>query len=109
MSKRLVAVLMLVLCGTAIADDADLDRVLRLGDSHWELYRPQACEEEISDFGFLNKGLRAPKPGFGLRFHSSQELTIDLRIDPITNHRDFVGPVYDMHIGATLLSFAVNF
>ena len=100
---------MLAFCGTAIADDADLDSVLRLGDSHWELYRPPACEEDISDLGFLNKGLRTSKPGFGLRFHSSRELTIDLRIDPMTDHRDFVGPVYDMHIGATLLSFVVSF
>ena len=100
---------MLAFCGTAIADDADLDRVLRLGDSHWELYRPEACEEGISDLGYLNKGLRAPKPGFGLRFHSSRDLTIDLRIDPMTDHRNLVGPVYDMHIGATLLSFAVSF
>ena len=109
MFKRLIAALMLVFCSTAIADEADLDRVLRLGDSHWELYRPQACEEEIFDLGYLNKGLRAPKPGLGLRFHSSHDLTIDLRIDPITDQRDFVGPVYDMHIGATLLSFAVRF
>lgn len=100
---------MLVFCGTAIADEADLDRVLNLGDTPWELFRPQACEDDISDPGYFNKGLRAAKPGFGLRFHSTRDFTIDLRIDPITDYRDLVGPVYDMHIGATFLSFAVSF
>jgi len=54
-------------------------------------------------------GLRAAKPGFGLRFRSTRALTIDLRFDPITDANDLVGPVYDSHIGAAMLTFAVEF
>ena len=85
------------------------DPVMKLGASHWELYRPAACGHELFDLDYAMQGLRADRPGFGLRFRFESALTIDLRIDPMTDSNDFVGPVYDRHIGATTLTFAVNF
>ncbi len=109
MSKRVLIGVLLTVCGAAAADDTALDRVLRLGDGHWELYRPLACEQKIYDLAYLADGLRSAKPGFGLRFRSTRSLTVDLRFDPINNRNDFIGPVYDSHIGATMLTFAVDF
>ena len=109
MSKHLLIGALLFIGGTAAADPAAIDRVLRLGDSQWEFYRPHACEQKIFDLGYLTDGLRAAKPGFGLRFRSAHALTIDLRFDPITDPDDLFGPVYDSHIGATMLTFAVEF
>lgn len=109
MYRRLLVGLSIAICGAAAADDTAIDRILRLGDSHWELYRPQACEQKIFDLGYLTDGLRSARPGFGLRYRPGRALTVDLRFDPITDHRDFVGPVYDSHIGATMVTFAVDF
>lgn len=117
MSKRaLLGMLLLASGATAAAeswhghgDDLAAYRAMQLGESHWELFRPQPCEQELYDLGYAMQGLRADKPGFGLRFRSRHSVTIDFRIDPITDHNDFVGPVYDRHIGATTLTFAVNF
>lgn len=109
MSKYVLIGLLLGVCGMAAADEPAIDRVLRLGDSHWELYRPHTCEQKIYDLGYLTDGLRAAKPGFGLRFRSMQSFTIDFRFDPIYDRNDFVGPVYDSHIGAAMLTFAVDF
>ena len=84
-------------------------RAMQLGESHWEVFRPQPCEQELFDLSYAMQGLRSDKPGFGLRFRSRRSVTIDFRIDPITDQNDIVGPVYDRHIGATTLTFAVNF
>jgi hypothetical protein len=91
------------------SDSETHDPTLDLGDSQWQIYRPKLCAQEIYDLGYLATGLRAAKPGFGLRFRSGAALTIELRFDPITDRQDFIGPIYDRHIGATTLSFAVNF
>ncbi len=109
MSRHVLIGVLLLIGGTAAADPAAIDRVLRLADSHWEIYRPDTCELRIFDLGYLTDGLRAAKPGFGLRFRSTRALTIDLRFDPITDPGDIFGPVYDSHIGATVLTFAVEF
>ncbi len=116
LKRTLLGILLLTGGATAAAEPwhgyletAASDPVLKLGASHWELYRPTARRQELYDLDYLMQGLRADKPGFGLRFRSTQKLKIDLRFDPITDSGDFVGPVYDRHIGATTLSFAVNF
>jgi hypothetical protein len=57
----------------------------------------------------MTNSLRAAKPGFGLRFRHAESLEINLRFDPINDRRDFIGPVYDAHIGATMVTLAVNF
>ncbi len=109
MSKRMLIGVLLTLSAAAAADETAIDRVLRLGDSHWELYRPAACKQRIYDLGYLTDGLRSVKPGLGLRFRPSHALTVDLRFDPITDRNDVVGPVYDSHLGAAMLTFAIDF
>ena len=117
MSRRVLIGFLLACCGaTAAAEPAHDDHanpalgpMLRLGDSNWQLYRPRPCEQQLFDLAYLTEGLRSTKPGIGLRFASAGPLTIDLRVDPISDRYDFIGPVYDMHIGATTLSFAFNF
>jgi hypothetical protein len=115
MFRRGLAAILLVLGGAGASaepwhDDYEAPRsTLTLGESQWELYRPETCEQELFDLGYLARGLRADKPGFGLRFRSTRTFTFDFRIDPMNDSNDFVGPVYDPHIGATILTFAVNF
>lgn len=109
MLKRALIGTVLVLCGGLAAADDEDNPVLRLGDSHWELFRPQACKTALYDLDYMTNSLRAARPGFGLRFRGTAMLEINLRFDPINDRRDFVGPVYDSHIGATVLTFAVNF
>ena len=116
LKRTLLGILLLSGGATAAAepwhehlDAPEQDPVMKLGESHWELYRPTACRQELFDLDFAMQGLRADKPGFGLRFRSTPMLTIDFRFDPITDSEDFVGPVYDRHIGAATLTFAVNF
>lgn len=117
MLKRMLLGILLLTSGANAAaeswhgysEDLIAYRVMQLGQGHWELYRPQPCEQELFDLGYAMQGLRTDNPGFGLRFRSMRSLVIDFRIDPISNRNDFVGPVYDHHIGATTLTFAVNF
>ena len=115
MSKRGLAAILLVLGGAGASAEPwhehyeTPDPTLTLGESQWELFRPETFEQEIFDLGYLAKGLRADKPGFGLRFRSTRTFSVDFRIDPMNDSNDFVGPVYDPHIGATVLTFAVNF
>jgi hypothetical protein len=117
MLKRAMLGILLVTSGATAAaeswyghgDDLAAYRAMQLGESHWELFRPAPCEQELFDIGYTMQGLRTDKPGFGLRFRSTRSLVIDFRIDPISDRNDFVGPIYDRHIGATTLTFAVNF
>ena len=115
MSKRGLAAILLVLSGAGASAEPWNDHyeapnpTLTLGGSQWELYRPETCEQEIFDLGYLAKGLRVDRPAFGLRFRSTRTFTFDIRIDPMNDSSDFIGPVYDPHIGATVLTFAVNF
>ena len=110
MSRRALIGILLACCfAPAAAEHWHGDPTLRLGDSNWELYRPRPCAQRLFDLGYVTYGLRAAKPGFGLRFRRTTSLEISLRFDPINDSGDFVGPVYDEHIGATTLTFAVNF
>ena len=105
----LIGILLACSFAPAAAEPLPGDPTLRLGDSNWKLYRPSPCKQELFDLGYVTRGLRTAKPGFGLRFQRKDALEISLRFDVINDHRDFVGPVYDEHIGATTLTFAVNF
>lgn len=115
MSKRALAGILLILSGAGASAEPwhnrfeAPDRTLTLGESQWELFRPESCEQEMFDLGYVMQGLRSEKPGFGLRFRSARTMTFDVRIDPITSRSDLIGPVYDPHIGAAVLTFAVNF
>lgn len=118
MSKRCawIALLLLLLGTTANAEspyhsshiDSE-DRVLPFGLSGWELFRPKHREPAIFDFDYLTDDLRSEHVGFGIRFHSSQLLTLDLQLDPLTHRSDLVGPVYDMSVGAALLTIGYSF
>lgn len=84
-------------------------RVVTLGDSGWEFFRPSCREMTPFDLTYLTNHLRSERAGFGLRFHSSTHLTLDLEVDPFTQQRNLIGPVYDFGIGATTLALRFRF
>ena len=116
MSKRMAGIALLVSLFTASAyaeppaDALYADaRVVRLGDSGWELFRPEDRAQTLFDLTYLTSDLRSERAGLGLRFRSSPQLAFDLRIDPFTQPRDMIGPVYDFDIGATVLALRIRF
>ena len=84
-------------------------RVVALGDSGWEFFRPSCRERTPFDLTYLTNHLRSERAGFGLRFHSSTHMTLELEIDPFTQQRNLIGPVYDLGIGATTLALRFRF
>lgn len=104
----LIGIMLVHCCGPAIADAEDTP-VLRLGDTLWELYRPKVCDQALFDLEYVTDGLRAGRPGLGLRYRRAESLELNLRFDLFSDYKDFVGPVYDPHIGATILSVAFHF
>jgi len=116
MSKRMAGIALLGSLFTASAyaetpaDALFADApVVRLGDSGWELFRPEERAQTLFDLTYLTSDLWSDRAGLGLRFHSSAHLTFDLRIDPFTQPRDMIGPVYDFDIGATMLALRIRF
>ena len=53
--------------------------------------------------------LRSDVPGYSLRFSESLEFAFELKFAPLVDRNDFIGPVYDMDIGATQLVFSFSF
>jgi len=111
MSKRVLIGSFLVLCAGAAAAERPTDdaRTLQLGDSDWILYRPAPRKAAIYDFDYMMDRLRCDQPGLALRFGQPGQLRFDLQVAPLFERNDFVGPVYDMDIGATRLSFSFSF
>lgn len=118
MSKRFAgtAILLVLFVANANAETPNdvhvLDtesRVVLIGNSGWELFRPVSREQNPFDLTYLTNHLRTERAGFGLRFHSSPHLTLDFEIDPFTQRRNLIGPVYDFGIGATTLALRVSF
>ena len=115
MSKRILISLILVLsAGTAAGESGEPGTTnshptLRLGDSDWLLYRPQPRVVKIHDFDYMMSHLRTNQVGLGLRFSASGEFRFDLTLAPIVDRADYVGPVYDMDIGATRVSLSWRF
>jgi hypothetical protein len=64
---------------------------------------------QIHDFDYMMANLRSNQVGLGLRFSASGEFRFDLTLAPIVDRADYVGPVYDMDIGATRLSLSWRF
>ena len=83
--------------------------VVLIGDSGWEFFRPQDREQTLFDLTYLTNDLWSERAGLGLRFRSSRQLSFDLRVDPFTQPRQLVGPVYDFEIGATVFALRFNF
>ena len=118
MSKRFAgtAVLFALFASNANADTLndvytldDESRVVLIGDSGWELFRPLSREQTSFDLTYLTNHLRSERAGFGLRFHSSPHFTLDFEIDPFTQRQNLIGPVYDFDIGATTLALRISF
>jgi hypothetical protein len=118
MSKHLAGIALLLALFAASAhsetpDDSDRldveERVFSIGDSGWELFRPESREQTYFDLAYLTDDLRSPRSAFGLRFQPSSRFTIDFEVDPITRQRDLIGPVYDFRIGATMLALRFSF
>jgi len=118
MSKHLAGTaLLLVMFATSAhseaPDDPDLldieERVVSIGDSDWELFRPECREQTYFDLAYLTDDLRSPRSGFGLRFQPSSRFTIDFEVDPLTQQSDLIGPVYDSGIGAAMLELRFSF
>jgi len=84
-------------------------RVVTLGNSGWEFFRPSCRELTPFDLTYLTDHLRSERAGLGLRFRPSNHLTLDLEVDPFTQQRDLIGPVYDFGIGATTLVLRFHF
>ena len=115
MSKRMWIALLMCL-GTSSANagpvgsEAPAQRPeLRLGESSWYLYRPLPRSPAIHDIGYIMDRLRCDLPGYALRFGESPDYTFEFRFALLRGRNDFIGPVYDMDIGATRLVFSVNF
>ena len=115
MSRVTAFCLILVLsAGTAAGESGEPGTTnshptLRLGDSDWLLYRPQPRVVKIHDFDYMMSHLRTNQVGLGLRFSASGEFRFDLTLAPIVDRADYVGPVYDMDIGATRVSLSWRF
>ncbi len=116
MSKRIAGIALLVsLFATSAVAESPADalhadaRVVRLGNDSWELFRPEGRAQTLFDLTYLTSDLWSDRAGLGLRYRSSPHLTFDLRIDPFTQPRDLIGPIYDFDIGATVLALRVSF
>jgi hypothetical protein len=53
--------------------------------------------------------LRSDLAGLGLRFSGSEDFSLDLTLAPLADRGDFIGPVYDMDIGAARLTVSFSF
>ena len=107
MSKRIagIALALTVFAATANADS----KSLVLGDSDWEVFKPGGRDTTIFDLNYLAGDLLPDADPIGIRFNRFDALTISISIDPISRPSELVGPVTDMRIGATTLSFAFRF
>jgi hypothetical protein len=115
MSNRILIGLILALsAGTAGGESGEpgttnSNPTVRLGDSDWLVYRPQPRAVQIQDFDYMMANLRSNQAGVGLRFTRSQQFRLDLTLAPLIDRADYVGPVYDMDIGATRLTLSFSF
>lgn len=118
MSKRLAGIALLLTMFAAAAQgetpghagriDTE-QRVVRLFNSAWELFRPQCREQTLFDLNYLTHDLRSERTGLGLRFSPSTHVTIDIELDPFTYDRNLIGPMYDPGIGATTVALRFSF
>lgn len=115
MSKRIwIGLLFCLGATTAYAEPGEpasrgLQSEMQLGNSSWFLYRPPRRSPAIYDIDYMLDRLRCDLPGYALRFSDSPDFTFDLKFAPLLDSNDFIGPVYDMNIGATQLVFSFTF
>ena len=111
-----MASLLLLLGSTAAADShyraSDLDsdtKVLSLGQTGWELFRPAHRELTMFDIEYLTHTLRSNHVGVGIRYHTSKQVAFDFTFDPLSHSEDVYGPIYDMNVGAAVVSIGFSF
>jgi hypothetical protein len=115
MSNRILISLILALsAGTAAGEPGEPGTTssystLPLGDSDWLLYRPPPRVAQIHDFDYMMANLRSNQVGLALRFSDSDRFRLDLVLSPVIDRADYVGPVYDMDLGATRLTLSFGF
>ena len=115
MSNRILISLILALyAGIAAGESGEAGTTnssptVRLGDSDWLVYRPQQRVAQMSDFDYMMANLRSSQAGLGLRFSRSALFRVDLMLAPLIDRADYVGPVYDMDIGATRVMLSFSF
>jgi hypothetical protein len=115
MSNRILIGLILALsAGTAAGEPGEpgttnSNPTLRLGDSDWLLYRPPARKATMHDPDYMFEQLRSDQAGLGLRFSGSTHFRLDFALAPLIERADYIGPVYDMNIGATRLTLSFSF
>lgn len=115
MSKRILVGLILALSAGTVAGEpgapgtTNSSPTLPLGDSDWLLYRPLPRVVQIHDFDYMMANLRTNQVGLGVRYTASSQLRLDLTLAPVVDRADYVGPVYDMDLGATRLSLSWRF
>lgn len=110
MSKRMwIGLLLWLNVSSAFAEAPPSQHALRLGDSSWYLYRPVPRDPAIYDLDYMMERLRSDLPEYTLRFSDSLEFAVELKFAPLMDSNDFIGPVYDMDIGATQLVFSFKF
>ena len=114
MSKRIwIGLIACLAAASALADTPtpglQSQPLMRLGDSSWHLYRPAPRTPRIYDLDYMVDHLRCDVQSYGLRFNNSRHFSLDLTIAPLSDQGDFVGPVYDMDIGATRLLLSFRF
>ena len=113
-NRTLIGLILALSAGTAGGESGESgttnsNPTLRLGASDWLLYRPQPREAQMHDLDYMMSRLRCDQAGVGLRFNRSKSFSFDLMLAPLTDRNDFIGPVYDMDIGATRLTFSFSF
>lgn len=112
MSNRVLFSILLALCaGTAAGAPGTTNSspTVRLGDSGWQLYRPPPRAAEVYDLDYMMDRLRCEQTQLGLRFNASTGFRLDLTLAPLSDRYDYIGPVYDMDIGATRLVLSFSF
>ncbi|MDJ0711084.1 MAG: hypothetical protein QNJ14_11865 [Woeseiaceae bacterium] len=107
MSKRFAGIALLLTLCTAPATAEE--RTLAIGASGWEVFKPASRIATIFDLNYLSEDLLRDADPIGFRFKRFDDLTISIAIDPLSRPEELVGPVSDLNIGATTLSFAFHF
>ena len=113
-NRILISLILTMSAGTVGAESGETrttmsNPTVRLGASDWLLYRPQPRQAEVHDLDYMMSHLRSELAGLGLRFSRSENFTLDLTLAPLADRGDFIGPVYDMDIGATRLTVSFSF
>ncbi len=105
MSQRWAGIILLLFAANVHADD----KSLAIGTTGWEVFKPADRETSIFDLNWLTDDLLPDANRIGFRFRQFDDVTISIEVDPLSRPEKLFGPVTDMNVGATTLSFAFHF